>query len=177
MTAVVFAALSGALFGALAVAVRTALRRRADPEAGAFVVPAVAAAVSVPAGVWAAQAGEVRAADLWPFALAGALVPGCTQLLFILAVRDAGPSRAAILVGTAPLVSVTIALAVLGEPFRPLLLLGTVLVVAGGVALARERSRPEHFRAGNARARARRRLRRRAPCRAAAAAGTARQAR
>ena len=147
MTAVVFAALSGALFGALAVAVRTALRRRADPEAGAFVVPAVAAAVSAPAGLWAAEAGEVRAGDLWPFVLAGALVPGCTQLLFILAVRDAGPSRAAILIGTAPLVSVTIALTVLGEPFRPLLLLGTVLVVAGGVALARERSRPEHFRA------------------------------
>ena len=34
----------------------------------------------------------------------------------------------------------------LGEPFRPLLVVGTVLVVAGGAALVRERARPEHFR-------------------------------
>jgi drug/metabolite transporter (DMT)-like permease len=84
--------------------------------------------------------------ELWPFLLAGALVPGVSQILFILAVRDAGPSRAAILIGTAPLMSVLIALTLLEEPFRPLLLVGTALVVAGGVALARERVRPQHFR-------------------------------
>jgi len=77
---------------------------------------------------------------------AGALVPGASQILFIIAVRDAGPSRAAILIGTAPLMSVGIALALLGEPFRPLLAVGTALVVAGGVALGRERTRPAHFR-------------------------------
>ncbi len=43
--------------------------------------------------------------------------------------------------------SVAIALVVLAEPFRPLLVLGTALVVAGGAALVRERTRPEHFRA------------------------------
>jgi drug/metabolite transporter (DMT)-like permease len=42
--------------------------------------------------------------------------------------------------------SVAIALALLGEPFRPLLILGTALVVAGGIALARERQRPADFR-------------------------------
>ena len=67
-------------------------------------------------------------------------------MLFIVAVRDAGPSRTSILIGIAPLMSVGIALAVLNEPLRPLLVLGTALVVAGGVALARERERPEHFR-------------------------------
>ena len=51
----------------------------------------------------------------------GALVPGCSQILFIVAVRDAGPSRAAILIGTAPLMSVAIALVFLDEPFQPLL--------------------------------------------------------
>src|SRR5262249_23244483 len=35
----------------------------------------------------------------------------------------------------------------LGEPVRPLLIVGTALVVAGGIALAGERARPEHFRA------------------------------
>jgi len=73
-------------------------------------------------------------------------VPGVSQSLFILAVRDAGPSRAAILIGTAPLMSVAIALAVLGEPVEPLLLVGTLLVVAGGAVLARERTRPAGFR-------------------------------
>jgi drug/metabolite transporter (DMT)-like permease len=47
--------------------------------------------------------------------------------------------------GTAPLVSVTIALVFLGEPARAPLLVGAVLVGAGGVELARERRRPAHL--------------------------------
>ena len=62
------------------------------------------------------------------------------------AVRDLGPSRAAVLVGMAPLVSVTIALLVLNEPLTAPLLLGALLIVFGGVALAGERVRPETFR-------------------------------
>jgi len=69
-------------------------------------------------------------------------VPGASQILFMKAVRDVGPSRAAILIGTAPLMSVLIALTILGEPFHPELAAGTVLVVAGGAALTRERIRP-----------------------------------
>lgn len=64
----------------------------------------------------------------------------------MLAVRHAGPSRAAILIGTAPLMSVLIALTLLGEPLRVALIVGTVLIVAGGGALARERARPHDFR-------------------------------
>jgi drug/metabolite transporter (DMT)-like permease len=143
---VVFAALSGVLFGALAVAVRHGLRRRADPYVGAVVVPAVALVVAVVVSIPSLAQDTVHARDLWPFALAGLLVPGASQILFIIAVRDAGPSRASILIGTAPLMSVAIALALLGEPFRPLLAAGTALVVAGGVALGRERARPAHFR-------------------------------
>ena len=141
-----FAALSGALFGALAVAVRRALRRGADPYLGAAVVPSVALAGAIVISIPSLASDTVRVGDLWPFALAGALVPGASQLLFIIAVRDAGPSRTSILIGTAPLMSVAIALALLGEPFRPLLAAGTALVVAGGVALSAERRRPEHFR-------------------------------
>ena len=145
MLAVLFAALSGALFGALAVTVRQGLRRGADPEAGAVVVAGVALAVSLVAAL--AEQGSVRPGQLWPFLVVGVLVPGASQILFIKAVRDAGPSRAAVLIGTAPLISVLIALTVLGEPFRAELLVGTVLVVGGGIALTRERARPEHFRA------------------------------
>lgn len=146
MLAVLFAALSGALFGALSIAVRSGLRRGADPEIGAVVVAGVALVVSALAATPSALEDGVKPRALWPFAMAGALVPGVSQILFILAVRDAGPSRATILIGTAPLISVTIALVVLGEPFKPLLLVATVLIVAGGVAIALERRRPHGFR-------------------------------
>ena len=43
--------------------------------------------------------------------------------------------------------SVLIAIALLGEPARTELLAGTLLVVAGGVSLGRERARPKNFRA------------------------------
>jgi drug/metabolite transporter (DMT)-like permease len=146
VTAVVYGALSGALFGAMAVAVRAALRHGGDATAGALAVAGVAAAVVAPFGLASGVHAGLGPRSLWPFALAGALVPGCSQILFIVAVRDAGPSRTAILIGTAPLMSVAIALVFLHEPFRPLLLAATVLVVAGGAVLVRERARPAHFR-------------------------------
>ncbi len=146
MLAVLFAVLSGALFGVFTLAVRAGLMRGADPEAGALVITGIGfltgAVLALPE-----LAGGAGASDLWPFFVVGAIVPGISQILFILAVRDAGPSRAAILIGTAPLISVLIALLVLGEPFRPPLLAGTALIVAGGAILARERARPAHFRA------------------------------
>jgi transporter family protein len=145
LLAVLFAALSGVLFGALAVAVRHGLQRGGEPEVGGLVVAVVALGVSAIAAV--ADGAWTRVSDLWPFFVAGLLVPGASQILFIKSVRDAGPSRAAILIGTAPLMSVLIALALLGEPAKPELLAGTVLVVAGGASLSRERIRPEHFRA------------------------------
>jgi drug/metabolite transporter (DMT)-like permease len=143
---VTFAALSGALFGALAVMVRRGLDRGGAPRVGSLVVAGVATLALVPAAL-VTGAGDVRPGELWPFAVTGALTPGATQILFMFAVRDAGPSRAAILIGTAPLMSVAIALPLLGEPVRPLLLVGTLLVVAGGAVLTVERARPEHFRA------------------------------
>jgi drug/metabolite transporter (DMT)-like permease len=72
--------------------------------------------------------------------------PGIGQLFVTLSVREAGASRASVVLGSAPLVSVTIALVLLGEPFRWPPLLGAVLIVAGGVELARERGRPAHVR-------------------------------
>jgi drug/metabolite transporter (DMT)-like permease len=145
--AVLFAALAGVLFGVFAVVIRTGLQRGGDPEVGAVVVTGIGVLTSALLAIPSVSAGDVHPGDLWPFLLIGALVPGATQILFIVAIRDIGPSRVSILIGTAPLMSVAIALALLGEPFQPLLVLGTVLVVAGGAALARERARPEHYRA------------------------------
>lgn len=147
MGAVFFGALAGVLFGIFAVVIRRGLQRGGDPELGALVVTGISVLVSASLAIGSFASGDVHPGELWPFLLIGALVPGATQILFIVAIRDIGPSRVSILIGTAPLMSVAIALVLLGEPFQPLLALGTVLVVAGGAALARERKRPEHFRA------------------------------
>jgi drug/metabolite transporter (DMT)-like permease len=142
MSAVGLALLSAALFGSMSVALRFALKHRPDPEAGALATALVAL---VPCGAIALANGEWQGA-VWPFLLAGLLAPGVSQTFYVLAVRDIGPSRAAVLVGMAPLVSVTIALLVLDEPPTVPLVLGAVLIVLGGVALAGERVRPETFR-------------------------------
>lgn len=144
--AVVFAAVSGILFGLLVVTVRIGLRR-GDAEVGALVVTPIACAVSAIAAAIDGDLSRVRLADLWPFLVIGLFVPGSSQLLFIQSVRLAGPSRAAILVGVFPLCSAVLAIVFLGEPLRAGLAAGTLVVVLGGAALVGERVRPAGFRA------------------------------
>jgi drug/metabolite transporter (DMT)-like permease len=137
---------SAVLFGAMTVALRLALLRFPGAALGAVATVLSALPVALlAAGVEAAR-GDSHLAGIWVFALAGILAPGGSQILFTLAIRDAGASRASVAVGAAPLVSVAIALAVLGEPARPLLIVGGLLIVAGGLALAFDRRRPEHVR-------------------------------
>lgn len=147
MAAVLLALASAALFGAMTVALRLALRRSPDAELGALqtMVPALAVALAF-ALAHLARNGMPDLADAWPFLVAGMIAPGGSQLLFTLAVRDAGPSRTSVLVGTAPLFSVAIALTLLSEPLEAALLAGAVLIVAGGVLLVGERVRPAHFK-------------------------------
>jgi len=140
--AVLLALASAFLFGAMTVALRFALRRSPDAELGALLTIVPALAVTVP--FVAAQ--SIDLSGIWPFLLAGLLGPGISQLLFTLAVRDAGPSRTSVVVGTAPLFSVVIALIFLGEPLRAGLVLGALLIVVGGVLLVGERGRPEHVK-------------------------------
>jgi len=142
MDAVLLALASAALFGSMTVALRFALSRAPDAEVGALLTILVAIAVTLP--FVAAQTIDLR--DIWPFLLAGILGPGLSQLLFTLAVRDAGPSRTSVAVGTAPLFSVAIALVFLDEPLHAGLVLGALLIVAGGFLLVGERGRPEHVK-------------------------------
>jgi drug/metabolite transporter (DMT)-like permease len=142
--AVVLAIASAALFGAMTVALRLALLRRPDPAVGAAVTVIVAFALALGASPFGS--GETRARDLALFALAGALAPGVSQVLFTLAIRDAGAARSSVVVGGAPLITVVLGLALLDEPVRAGLVAGAALIVAGGTALAWERFRPEHFR-------------------------------
>jgi drug/metabolite transporter (DMT)-like permease len=144
MDAVLLGVLAGALFGAMTVAVRWGLVRGGDPVAGAPVIAGTGFVVAAALALAARQGGDV--ADLVAFVAVGAVVPGLSQVAFVSAVRHAGPSRTAILVGTAPLVSVLLAIALLGEDLEPAILAGTALIVAGGTVLALDPGRPAGFR-------------------------------
>jgi drug/metabolite transporter (DMT)-like permease len=140
--AVALALASAALFGSMTVALRYALARVHDAEVGALLTILVALAVTLPfVGL-----GELELGGTWPFLLAGVLGPGGSQLLFTLAVRDAGPSRTSVTVGTAPLFSVAIALLLLDEPAKAGVIGGAVLIVVGGILLVHERGRPDHVK-------------------------------
>jgi drug/metabolite transporter (DMT)-like permease len=143
MTAMLLAATSAFLFGAMTVFVRMALRRGVSAEAGTLFTILPACAVTA---VAAAAHGSGDFAGAWPFVIAGLLAPGVAQILFTFAVRDAGASRTSVTVGTAPLFAVAIALVFLDEPLVAGLLLGAALIVSGGILLASDRARPEHFR-------------------------------
>jgi drug/metabolite transporter (DMT)-like permease len=141
--AVLLALTSAFLFGAMTVLIRIALRTKVSPEAGTLftILPALAVAT-----LYTGVRGEWRLGDAWAFLFAGLLAPGLSQILFTFAVRDAGASRASVTVGTAPLFAVAIAFVFLDEPVVAGIVAGAALIVAGGVLLASERSRPEHFR-------------------------------
>lgn len=143
MDPVLLAACSAALFGAMTVLVRLALRTGSAPEVGTVltVLPAL-----VVTGAVALGRGEWDLMSAWPFLLAGLLAPGVSQIFFTFGVRDAGASRSSVIVGTAPLFAVAIALVVLDEPLVAGLVAGCALIVFGGILLASERRRPEHFR-------------------------------
>lgn len=145
MTGVLFACAAGMFLGAVNITMRRGLARVSDVDAGAAVINTFAfvlvAAVAVVSG------SDFDPGELWPFLLLGAFVPGFSQLVVVHAVRGAGASRAGILFGMTPLFSALIAILAFGEPLRWPLAAGTLLVVAGGVALAWEGERPVDYRA------------------------------
>jgi drug/metabolite transporter (DMT)-like permease len=144
VTAVALACASAALFGAMSVAVRFAVRRSDNAELGSLAMSSVAFVVTGLIGV--AAGPHLDLADIWPFLIAGTIAPGLSQVFFVRAVRGAGAARTSVLMGTAPLIAVAIALVFLREPVRAPLLVGAGLIVVGGMALARERVRPADFR-------------------------------
>ena len=146
VTAIGLACLSAFLFGAMSVGLRMGLNRYPDVELATVATVIGAFAVAVVAMAAEAPARGVHAPPAWPFLLAGLMQPGIGQLFVTLSIREAGASRASVVLGSAPLASVTIALILLGEPFKWPLILGAVLIVGGGVELARERARPAHVR-------------------------------
>jgi drug/metabolite transporter (DMT)-like permease len=140
--AVLLGAAAALSFGALAVSIRVALAPGLDPEAASLVTTGVALLVCLLIALAAGQWTAVPWRDTWPFLVAGTVAPGITQVLFTRAVGLIGPSRTTILVGTSPVLSAAIAIALLGEPVRAALVAGTLFVVGGGTVLAWERGGP-----------------------------------
>jgi len=132
-------------FGFSSVAIRIGQRRVPDVAVGALATVAIAVALALAsAAIAAPERPDFEA--LWPFLIAGAAVPGVTTFLFQWAVQEAGAARPTVVLGTTPLASVLLAAAFLGETLDAIVVVGTLLVVAGAVALARERGRPSHVR-------------------------------
>ena len=129
----------------MSVALRMGLDRNPDVALGTLATAGTALVIAVVAAAGEAPSRGLHLDSAWPFLLAGLLSPGAAQIFVTVAIRDSGSSRVSMIFGMAPLVSVTIALLFLDEPESAPLLLGAVLIVAGGVLLARERDRPEHL--------------------------------
>ena len=130
-----------AIGSALGFGVAGVLLRRGLQYTG----PVSAAVVSVSvttAFIWAIAAlttplDRMLTWRIWPFLVAGLVAPGLARLFFFIGIDRIGVARAFSLMAGAPLFAVLLAIAFLGERPGPLLLLGAVAIVAGGVLLAR----------------------------------------
>jgi drug/metabolite transporter (DMT)-like permease len=129
----------------MSVALRMALDRDPDVALGTIATAGTALVVALVAAAGETPSRGLHLSSAWPFLLAGLLSPGAAQILVTVAIRESGSSRVSLIFGTAPLVSVTIALLFLSEPANAPLIAGAVLIVGGGVLLARERDRPAHL--------------------------------
>ena len=145
LDAVLLALFAGAVAGATNVWTRVGIGRVRDVDAAALttIVASFAVAAAVSAGVTRQGASW---GDLWPYLVVGVFVPGLLTILFIWAVREAGPSRTAVVINTFPLFAAALAIIFLDEPLRAGLAVGTVLVVVGTVGIAAGRAAPFEYR-------------------------------
>jgi drug/metabolite transporter, DME family len=139
--AALLALIAGACFSAQVVMVRRAQRRPgATSDVGAVVTIGGALVATVVLAVVTGQVfGDLDAEDLWRWAVVGAIAPGAVQIVFMTAIEALGPSRTMVVVGSSPMLAGVLAVAFLDERWTTPLLLGSLLVVAGGVTLAWER--------------------------------------
>ena len=132
--------LAGMLFAVNATFTRLALDRtrvRTDVAAAATVMTAAAVA-SVIAIIDGVRLSDLSWAESQGFFVIGAIVPGVAQLTFYAAIRMAGPSRSAIMLGTVPVWSVVLATIFLNEHWSASVVAGTLLAVVGSALLATE---------------------------------------
>jgi drug/metabolite transporter (DMT)-like permease len=139
---VLLAAGAALSFGALAVTIRLSLHPPLDAETASLVTTFLAGACCLVLALAKGDFSGLDWGDTWPFFVTGLFAPGISQIFFTRAVGVIGPSRTAVFVGVSPVLSAAIAVTVLDEPLHVALVIGTLLVVAGGTLLVRERGRP-----------------------------------
>jgi drug/metabolite transporter (DMT)-like permease len=107
---------------------------------GAVVTVGSAIVAALVLGVVSGQVfGDLDAGNLWRWAVIGAIAPGAVQIVFMVAIGAIGPARTMIVVGSSPMVAGVLAVAFLDERWTAPLLIGSLLVVAGGATLAWDR--------------------------------------
>lgn len=135
MAAVLFAALSAALFGAALVTTHSGLKYL-DAGAGARVsIPSATLlfCLLAPGIDWAGWQDDA----VWLFAVVGLFFPAAVTLLTFEANRQLGPNVTGAIGSTAPLFAVLSAALFLGESLGAREFLATTLIVLGSVALSR----------------------------------------
>ena len=142
---VLLAAGAALSFGALAVTIRLSLHPPLDGETASLVTTVIAGACCIVLAVATEDLSGFDWVDTWPFFVTGLFAPGISQIFFTRAVGLIGPSRTAVFVGVSPVLSAGIAVTLLDEPLHVALVVGTLLVVAGGTLLVREPGRVGGF--------------------------------
>ena len=133
--AALLAAASAVGFGVAGVFLRRGLQY-AGPLSAALVSVTITTAFIWCAAALTAPLGHVLTWRVWPFLVAGLVAPGLARLFFFMGIHRIGVARAFSIMATTPLFAVTLAIGVLGERPSPMILLGALAVVAGGVLLA-----------------------------------------
>jgi len=139
---IVLAIVAGTLWGLNMVVSKWGLESTgASSDIAAFVsisiAAAVAAATALIAGV---DTTGIDGGSIGRYALIGAIAPGASQGTFLSAINSIGPSRTGLLVGTAPMISVLLAIVFIDEPWRTAIIIGTILTVAGGAIISLDRA-------------------------------------
>jgi len=140
-TAIALALFSGTMWGINMVIARWSLAKTgAASDVGALV--SIGGATLVATGlavVTGADTAGITAANIVRFAIVGAIAPGAAQVLFMASIRTIGSARAGVLIGTAPMFAVVLAIFFLDEGWRTVIIVGTVATVAGGILLSWEK--------------------------------------
>ena len=137
---------SAVSYSLMYILVRTGVRA-GDPDGGGFVTTLVnvvlLGAATLVVSVWAGPP-SLEVAGLAGFAAAGFFGTFVGRILLFAAVHRVGPVRAASIANMAPLVTVGVAVVVIGESLSPAAIAAVGLLVAGLVMLIDEAQRTDH---------------------------------
>ena len=136
--AIALALFSGTMWGVNMVIARWSLAKTgASSDVGALVsiggATLVAAVIALVSG---ADTAGITIGSIARFSIVGAIAPGAAQVVFMAAIRTIGSARAGVLIGTAPMFAVILAILFLDEGWRVPIIIGTAATVVGGILLS-----------------------------------------